>query len=429
MRPLSLSFPLSASLSVLLLAAAFVAPAPAADPAPLASTAPAALATEVAAGHPELAFYTAELAAARATARGAGTRADPELSVSAGHKRVRSAGILAGEGTAWSVSLAQTFEWPGRFALRKAVANRDIALAELGIARFEAALRHRARVLAAALFSAQEKAAAAAEVAERFRVLKETFLARDPAGLTPLLETRVIEAQELVLQRRATEAALAASAARVELNQLRGQAPDAPLLIAAAAQTFRAVPPLADLLAAARENHFEFRTRKLEVEQQGYAVQLARHERRPSFTVSPFLSRESAGDRETTVGLGLSVPLPLSSRTNSAVDTAEARRRQAEAAVLMAQRELEREVIATVHTFAAKQSESARWTPAAAEKFREAAALADRHYRLGAVPLSTYVELQSAYLDAVEALLDTQREALESALRLHLLTGLDLTNP
>ncbi len=429
MRPLSPSLPLSVSLSLLLLATAFVAPAQAADPAPLAPTAPAALATEVAAGHPELAFYTAELAAARATARGAGTRADPELSVSAGHKRVRSAGALAGEGTAWSVSLAQTFEWPGRLALRKAVANRDVALAELGVARFESALRHRTRVLAAALFAAQEKSVAAAEVAERFRVLKETFLARDPAGLTPLLETRVIEAQELVLQRRATEAALAASAARVELNQLRGHAPDTPLLIAAAPSTFRAAPPVADLLTAARENHFEFRARKLEVEQQGYAVQLARHERRPSFTVSPFLNRESAGDRETTVGLGLSVPLPLSSRTNSAVDTAEARRRQAEAAVLMAQRELERDVIATSQTFAAKQSESARWTPTAAEKFREAAALADRHYRLGAVPLSTYVELQSAYLDAVEALLDTQREALESALRLHLLTGLDLTNP
>ena len=29
-------------------------------------------------------------------------------------------GTLAGEGTAWSVSLSQTFEWPGRLALRKA---------------------------------------------------------------------------------------------------------------------------------------------------------------------------------------------------------------------------------------------------------------------------------------------------------------------
>ena len=49
----------------------------------------------------------------------------------------------------------------------------------------------------------------------------------------------------------------------------------------------------------------------------------------------------------------------------------------------------------------------------------------DRHYRLGAVPIATYVEMQSAYLEAVEALLDTQREAMEAGLRVQLLTGLD----
>jgi cobalt-zinc-cadmium efflux system outer membrane protein len=35
------------------------------------------------------------------------------------------------------------------------------------------------------------------------------------------------------------------------------------------------------------------------------------------------------------------------------------------------------------------------------------------------------VELQYSYLDAVEALLDTQREALEAGLRLQLLAGVD----
>jgi cobalt-zinc-cadmium efflux system outer membrane protein len=34
------------------------------------------------------------------------------------------------------------------------------------------------------------------------------------------------------------------------------------------------------------------------------------------------------------------------------------------------------------------------------------------------------VELQKQYLDAVEALLDTKREALEAAVQLELLTGL-----
>ena len=39
--------------------------------------------------------------------------------------------------------------------------------------------------------------------------------------------------------------------------------------------------------------------------------------------------------------------------------------------------------------------------------------------------MATYVELQNSYLDAVEALLDTQREALEAGLKLQELTGLD----
>jgi cobalt-zinc-cadmium efflux system outer membrane protein len=80
------------------------------------------------------------------------------------------------------------------------------------------------RTLAYGLFAAQEKSAAATEVAERFKALREVLVQRDPAGLTPLLETRVIEATELNAQRKASEAALATQSALLELNQLRGVA-------------------------------------------------------------------------------------------------------------------------------------------------------------------------------------------------------------
>jgi cobalt-zinc-cadmium efflux system outer membrane protein len=384
-----------------------------------------ALVAQTVADNPELRFYEAEIEAARASLRHAGAAADPELSVSAGRKRVRdAAGSLLGEGTVWSVSVAQTFEWPGRLALRKAVANRQVDLAELGLARFRAALHTRARTLAYGLCAAQELAAATAEVAARYRELREVFLQRDPAGLTPLLETRVIEAQELALQRRATGAALAAHAALAELNQLRGAAVDAPLALTGGRLIFHAAPEQAALLAAARENNFDFRAAQLELEQQGFAVSLARHERRPGLTVSPFLSGESAGDRERMFGLGFTVPLPVGSRSGATVATAEARRRQAETLVLLAQRQMEREVITAAATFAAKAAEIGQWAPESATTFREAAALADRHYRLGAVPLATYVELQASYLDALEALCATQREALEAGLRLCELTGL-----
>lgn len=392
-----------------------------------ASLTPDDLVAEIAARNPELAFYEAELDAAKAGRQAAGTRDNPELSLEVGRKRVTDpSGALAGEGTAWAVSVSQTFDWPGRLALRKAIANQDIALAELGLARFKTALASRARTLAYGLHAAHERAAAAAEVASRYQALRELFLAREPGGITPLLETRVIEAQELTLQKRATEAQLAVQAALVELNQLRGLPVDTPITVAPVKLALGSAPDLDRVLSAARENNFEFRAAKIELEQQGLVVSLARNEGRPSFTVSPYLSQEKAGDKERTFGIGLSMPLPVTGRAGANVSAAEARRRQAQTAVLVAQRNMEREVITVTHRLAAKLAESAKWTPDAARRFRDAAELADRHYRLGAVPISTYVELQNSYLEAIEALYETQQEALEAAGTLQLLTGLEL---
>jgi cobalt-zinc-cadmium efflux system outer membrane protein len=387
---------------------------------------PAALIESITANHPELKFYEAELAVAKSRVRAAGTPSDPELSVELGRKRVTdSRGVLAGEGAAWSVSVTQTFEWPGRVALRKAIANRDVELAELGLGRYRHALAAKARILAFGLHAADAKAAAVREVAERFTALKETFLAREPAGITPHLETRVIEASEVALHRRGTEAELAVQAALIELNQLRGATPETPLRVKAAPLRFNPPPAVPDLLAAARENNFDYRMRRAELEQQGIEVRLARHERYPAISVSPYYAEEKAGERERTVGIGVSLPLPVTNRARSSADTAEARRRQAETSVIVAQREIERDVLLTANAFAAKAAETRRWAPESVKKFRDAAELADRHYRLGAVPIATYVELQNSYLDAVEALLATEGEALEAGLKLEQLTGLN----
>ncbi len=412
--------------AILFTAASLRAQTPPAEPPPVQLP---TLVAEIAASNPELKFYEAEIAAAKAGRRSAGVLNDPEISLDLGRKRaIDRLGVLEGEGTAWAVSVSQTFEWPGRLALRKAIANRSVDLAELGLARFQNALIARARTLTYTLHAADAEAAAIREVADRFAALKETFLARDPAGVTPLLETRVIEASELALQRRATEAELALQATLLELNQLRGAPVDSPLRVATPVLKLNEAPAKDALLAAARETNFEFKLRRVELEQQGFIVALARNERYPSVTVSPYYSDETAGSHERKVGIGLSVPLPITNRTRTAVDVAEARRRQAETAVLVAQRELDRQVLTAAHAFAIKLAESRRWAPDSVKKFREAAELADRHYRLGAVPIATYVELQNSYLDAVEALLDTQREALEAGLKLQQLTGLDF-NP
>lgn len=384
-----------------------------------------ALVAEALEKNPELKFYEAEIAAAKGGRKTAGQLANPEVSGGIGQKRVSDGGFAA-EGLAWSVSVVQPFEWPGRLGLRKAIANRDIELAQLGYKRFKVALAGRVRTLGYGLFAAQERAVAAGEVAARFKALREVLVQRDPAGLTPLLETRVIEATELNAQRKASDAALAAQAALLELNQLRGVSPDSRLVVQSTQPGFQPLEKRELLTALARTNNFELRMRAAELAQQGFRVDLAKNERYPAIAVGPSYSVENAGDREQIVGVAVSLPLPLWSRNSGNIAAARARQLQAEISFNVTERDVQRQVLAAALTYETKLREMAQWRPDSVQHFQEAAELADRHYRLGAVPISTYVELQQQYLEAVESLLDTKREALEAAAQLELLTGLTL---
>src|SRR5437762_4613010 len=303
-----------------------------------------ALVADTLAKNPELKFYEAEIAAAKAGRKTAGQLGNPELSSNLGQKTVRGSGLSV-EGVAWSVSVAQPFEWPGRIGLRKAIANRDLELAELGYQRFRIALVGRVRTLAFALFAAQEKAAAAREVADRFQALREVLVQRDPAGLTPLLETRVIEATELTMQRKASEAELAAQAALLELNQLRGVAPTVHLSVASTHLAFRPAEIMESLVALARTNNFELRLRAVELAQQGFRLQLAKNERFPAISVGPSISEERAGDWQRIIGVGVSLPLPLWNRNKGNIDAAVARQMQADVSLNVTEREIQRKVV------------------------------------------------------------------------------------
>jgi cobalt-zinc-cadmium efflux system outer membrane protein len=410
--------------SVALGSAALNSDAADAPPVPEKVFALDALVSEALEKNPELKFYEAGIAAARAGAKNAGRLASPELDAGIGYKRARDRNDrFLGDGVAWSVGLKQPFEWPGRTGLRKAIANRDIALAELGLARFRSTLAGKVRALAHDLAVAQQRAASSRTVAERLRELREILVARDPAGLTPLLETRVIEASEVKAEHAAAESEHDVEHLVIELNYWRGQPPTTPLRVAEVPPPFTRAPKLDALYAAAATNNFDLRVRVAELEQQGFKVALARNERFPSFAIGPAISEERAGDRERIVGLAVSFPLPLWQDNRAKVDTAEARRAQAEAALESAHRQLERDVADYWHKYEHALGVLGKWRPDAIAHFQEAAELADRHYRLGAVPLSTYVELQRQYVEAVEALLDARKEALEAAHRLEALTG------
>jgi len=376
--------------------------------------------------NPELNFFVAGIAAAKGAARTAGTVRNPELNSELGYKNSReNSGGASGDGAILALSLSQTLEYPGRIALRKAIANHDVELAELHLQQFRLTLAARVRTLAYSIPSAQEKSVAVREVASRFQALSDVLAQRPTAGVTPQLEARIIDANTLAFQRQERDAVLAIATALAKLNQLCGRPAEAPLKVAAAKAQFSAVS-LPKLLSAARGNAFDIRIRQIELAQQGFKVALSKNERYPAIAVGPFYSLENAIDREHRAGLGISLPLPLWDRNVGNITTSKARQQQAEASLALTEREVERRVAQSAATLAAKRTEIENLQGNPVAKFREATETADRNYRAGAVPLTIYVEMQKQYLEVINAVTDLQKDALKAAQELEILTGLKL---
>jgi cobalt-zinc-cadmium efflux system outer membrane protein len=373
--------------------------------------------------NPELNFFIAEIAAAKGAVRTAGTVRNPELNTEFGYKNSReNSGGASGDGALLALSFSQTFEYPGRIALRKAIANHDLVVAELHLQQFRLTLAARVRSLAYASTSAHERTKAVQEVTARTQALKDVLEQRPVAGVAPQLEAQIITANLLTFQRQERESTLAEKTIAAELNQLCGRSADANLTVSASPIVFTAVS-VPGLVKAARSNSFDIRIRQVELAQQGFKVALSKNERFPAIAVGPFYSLENAIDREQRVGLGISLPLPLWDRNVGNIATSKARQRQAEASLALAEREVERRVTQTAAALESKRAEIETWKSGAIAELREASESADRNYRLGAVPLTTYVEIQKQYLEAIPALNDAQKDALEAAQALEILTG------
>jgi len=373
--------------------------------------------------NPELNFFVAEIAAAKGTVRTAGTVRNPELNSDLGYKNSReNSGGASGDGAILALSLSQTLEYPGRIALRKAIANHDLALAELHLQQFRLTLAARVRSLAYASGSARERTKAVQEVASRTEGLNDVLKQRPIAGVAPQLEAQIISANLLTFQRHERESTLVEKTIAVELNQLCGRPSGAALTVGAGPIVFTA-RSLPRLVNAARSNAFEIRIRQVELAQQGFKVALSKNERFPAIAVGPFYSFENSIEREQRLGLGVSLPLPLWDRNLGNIASSKARQQQAEASLAMTAREVERRVTQTAATFDIKRAEIETWKGGPITKLREASESADRGYRLGAVPLTTYVEIQKQYLEAIGAFNDAQKDALEAAQVLEILTG------
>jgi cobalt-zinc-cadmium efflux system outer membrane protein len=385
------------------------------------------LVAEALARNLEIKVYTAEIAATKGERRTAGEWPNPDASTEAGAKIVRDYhGNTLGDGVMWTFGATQTFEYPGRVTLRKAIANHQVGLAELSLEGFRTALAARVRAAAFRAALGKAKASAADEIAKRFDDLVTVLSQRPAAGVAQQADVRIIEASAIALKRRPLEAQREMQSAIYELNQLRGARVDSPLAIPDLDLTLRPLPSVATLLAAARERNYDVRTRMVDLEQQGYKVRLALNERWPAVRIGPVAHNERADTNEYLFGITASLPLPLWNMNTGKIETERARTAKVEAELTTLIRDVERKVADAEFVYRSRREEAAQLQTSILPQLREAAETGDRNYRDGAIPVSTYMELQKQYLDSIDAFTAAQAAAIEARQQLEQLTAMRL---
>jgi len=373
--------------------------------------------------NPEVRFYEAEIAAARGGHQNAGQYANPELSTEFGGMS------LAGqkEGLVWRATIMQTFDFPGRMSLRKAIADRDITLAELGLLQFKSQLSNEVRSRAGDVLLLKRKEDAARSVRERLESLIGVLVQRDSGSVSALLERRILEATLLTIDRVLTNATKQVREAMASLAVLCGRGPDQAIQLSGVVTNFPDAAQLESLKQQAARTNFDLQQKRLNVAKQGIKIDLSKSDRWGNITFGPYMAGQHAGGTQIEAGFVFSIPLPLWNKNKGNTATEEARTQQAEALLLATLRDLERDLSVARSSYLAELDALSRWRPESEKQFSDAAADADRHYRLGAVPAATYVEMQRGYLDAIDSLIESRRNAWKHRMEIERLIGTALT--
>lgn len=378
--------------------------------------------------NPELKSTEADLEFARGNRTQAGLWKNPDLSVQYGERRVRDLqGNLLEKGTTRSASIAFTFEFPGKGSLRKAIAEKDIQLAELGLEQFRLSLEDKVRLLAYKYIATVEKSRAAQEISDRTTALVTLLHQRAIPGVQGLLDIRIIEGSLIDLQRSAREFEQERVESLSEINVLLGRKANEPLNIHGILKTAKLSQNLNELTQTAIENNLQLRMRRIELQKATQSVTAAKLDAAPDFNIGPFFSLDHAGTSDLNAGISVTMPLPLWNWNQGNIEAAKGKKEQAEALWEQSQRSIQIELS---RRFSAHQLTLIQLDHSSMEtlnQLKEAAQLADRHYRLGSINVQTYLEMERQYLSSTQTIYDAIIESYASLFDLELLIGRKLT--
>jgi cobalt-zinc-cadmium efflux system outer membrane protein len=367
--------------------------------------------------HPAAIAFEANQQAFQAHRNQAGLRPNPEAEFGAGYKDTET-------DSGYEIDAALNFpiERRGKRAARIGIAESDILIAEADRAQWQRDLELQVRMLAYDYLTASADAEIAREIAERSRAMIDLLKQRPAAGPAMVIELRIIEASLVEFQNSAREFESQRDSAKAALNILLKRDTDSPLILIDDLH----VPSInydVVALSASLEKSPALMKRLAEATRAAREASAAALEAKPDFGVGPYVSREDAGDTETTVGLAISIPLTWRNRNQGMIAAAKARQTEAEAQWESARLSARTELVQLHHLYEAAVAQVESIPPELVSNLHDAADLADRQYRQGAIPVQLFLDMQREFLNVQLLRHNTLLESLTLAAELEWLAG------
>lgn len=379
--------------------------------------------------NPELRSFEADVSIARAQRRQAGSWKNPDVALQYGDRRLTSADGNLAKGYTEGATLTQVFEFPGKASLRKAIADQDLELADLGLKQFQAALIGRVKLLAYRYAANRVQLQTSEQVSDRSGTLIELLRKRPRAGIQALLDSRSLEGNLIELQQIAREAEREKVSILTDLNLLRGQKPSDLIELALTGPSLECKLQLDELIVANKTTNLLLKIRDLELHRAKTQVKASRLAAAPDFSVGPFYSLDKAGERDEKIGLAITLPLPFWNQNEGEIQASKARQSKVEALIWQTNQEADASITRLFNTYTLLQQQIRQIPSNILKHLEEAADLADRHYRLGAVNLQTFFEAQRQLVNVARLQQQTILDAERVLLDLELMTHLSLTSP
>jgi len=367
--------------------------------------------------HPAVAVYRAETVAAQAMVQQADLRPHPDVSMGAGYKDTDT-----DSGYVLDVAMAFPVERTGKRETRLEIAESGIRIAEKDVQQFQRDIELQVRTLSYEYLTASADAAIAGDIAERSRAMIDLLNQRPAAGPVILLELRVIEGSLVEFQKSARDFEVQRDAARASLNILLGYDDNDPLVL-----IDELTPPSKQYSMATLTDGLEespaVMKRLAEIERAVLVARAAALEAKPDWEIGPFLSREDADGEEMTIGLAVSVPLTRRNRQQGSIAAAKAQQARAEAELVVEKLNARNELARRLRLYDSAVAQVEAIPVSQIERLHAAADLADRQYRLGAIPVQLFLDIQREFLNVQLLRHNALLESLKLSAELEWLTG------